>query len=177
MDVTAGFNPYFDLMKDPNNAKSLITPTKVDSVIELISNEFKSEISLQINNTEPFLEYDGFLFWVLPVYKDGVGHWRLERLLADRKSTLKLKSIVDESYDFTIELPENYEMITPEIGIKEENSVGSVEIQISQKKNKIRVKKVINIKKDIIQSNEYDEFRLLLNTWNTKSYKELVFRK
>lgn len=177
MELKTRYNPYFDLLRDNNSAKSLIAGLKADSLSNIKINEFKSEIALHIKDAHAFAAFDNYLMLGIPDCKDGIGHWHLDRLTSNRKAPLQLKTTVNESYDFSLELRDGYNWLGNDIKMEETNGVGAVRIMIHMQNKQIVIKKSIKIDVLLIQPEDYEAFRQLLNIWNSGYAKELYFRK
>lgn len=122
----------------------------------------------------PSVLSDGYVRFTLPNEKS---RFNIDpsRLTSNRKSPVKVQP-VDERYQYTVMLPYGVKMISKNVKIEQkEDGIGSVEIKIRQDGNKLTIVRHLTIMTDLITVDQYDEFRELVQIWN--SNKELLFKQ
>mgnify|MGYP002524411155 CR=1 FL=1 len=72
-----------------------------------------------------------------------------------------------------MELPKNATLIGGNKEIEYTNQVGSINIIIKQKKNRLLITRSLRLRKAVITKAEYPAFRQLMIDWNGN--KELIF--
>jgi len=100
----------------------------------------------------------------------------LPALLNERQTPLKLSYPVNESYDFSIAIPEGYNFISPSVNKELRNEIGSVKIEISSNENLIHAVKSLKINTDEISPAEYANLKSILDIWNKKNYNEIILK-
>ena len=120
---------------------------------------------------EPEALADGYVRITLPNEKDGL-HIDPALLAPSRNSDLQA-SVRPEYYHYTMELPKGATLIGGEVNIEYSNIVGSINIIIKQKKNRLLVTRSLRLRKAVITKSEYSAFRQLMIDWNGN--KELIF--
>ena len=114
---------------------------------------------------------DGYARITLPNEKQGL-HINPSLLAPSRTSDLQA-SVIPEYYHYTMDLPKGAKLIGGDVNIEYTNNVGSINIIIKQKKNRLLVTRSLRLRKAVITSVDYPAFRQLMLDWN--GYKELVF--
>lgn len=178
--LSGNLNPYLQFLKDSANAKSYLTNGISSKDIKSFQinklNEYKSEIHYDIEKEDPFEKQDNYLFWSLPVVKNGLDSWHINLLTKKRISPLEIPSTIKETYNYTIVLPENMELVNPEANIEIKNEVGNITIKVQKTSDEILIKRSIYLPEKIIDVNKYKEFKEIMNLWQNKKYKEIVFK-
>ena len=72
-----------------------------------------------------------------------------------------------------MELPKGAKLIGGEANLEYSNNVGSINIIIKQKKNRLLVTRSLRLRKAVITKVDYPAFRQLMIDWNGN--KELIF--
>ncbi|MCK4408026.1 MAG: DUF3857 domain-containing protein [Bacteroidales bacterium] len=180
IELSGNLNPYLQFFKDSTNAKTYITNGISSKDIKNFQinklNEYKSEIHYDIEKEDPFVKQDNYLFWNLPVVKNGINSWHINLLTKKRISPLEIPSTIKETYNYTIVLPENMELVNPEANIEIKNEVGNIFIKVQRTNDEILIKRSIYLPEKIIDVNNYKAFKEILNLWQNKKYKEIVFK-
>ena len=107
----------------------------------------------------------------LPNEKEGL-HSDPALLTPSRNSDLQA-SVRPEYYHYTMELPKGATMLGGDVNIEYTNAVGSINIIIKQKKNRLLITRSLRLRKAVITKSEYPAFRQLMQDWN--GHKELIF--
>ncbi|MEA3317469.1 MAG: DUF3857 domain-containing protein, partial [Bacteroidota bacterium] len=124
-------NPYFDLLKDENNAKQIISSVAKNKMIEdfeLENFDFSSSnVTATIKCNEIWEKQGNYYFINLPNSTLGIKKSYLYALGNNRNSPLKLNSKINETYEYGIKLPDSLHFVNP---VKQEltNEIGSVVI-------------------------------------------------
>jgi len=180
IELSGNLNPYLQFLKDSANAKSYLTNGISSKDIKSFQinklNEYKSEIHYNIEKEDPFEKQDNYLFWNLPVVKNGLDSWHINLLTKKRISPLEIPSTIKETYNYTIVLPENMELVNPEANTEIKNEVGNISIKVQKIKDEILIKRSIYLPEKIIDVNNYKAFKEIINLWQNKKYKEIVFK-
>ena len=180
IELFRNFNPYLQFLKDSTSAKAFIRNGISSNDIKNYKikrlNEFKSEIHYDIEKENPFEKQGDYLFWNLPVVKNGIDSWHINLLTKKRISPLEIPSTIKETYNYTIVLPENIDLVNPEADIEIKNEVGNITIKVQKINDEILIKRSIYLPENIIDVNNYKAFKEIMNLWQNKKYKEIVFK-
>ena len=146
----------------------LLTETEKTDAANVASAPIYQERKLQ---WEPEPLADGYVRITLPDEPNGL-HINLALLSPSRNSDLQA-SVRPEYYHYTMELPKGATLIGGDVNIEYTNPVGSINIIIKQKKNRLLVTRSLRLRKAVISKSEYAAFRQLMIDWN--GHKELIF--
>jgi hypothetical protein len=170
-------NPYLKLVGNPDAVKGYLVGGLGQSAVksyEIGDLEQEScDAELMIDKKNPLEEIGGYCFLNLPNLSAGVGQYHLEGMSDARETTLKLPNMIDESYSFTLILPDKWQLLNPETKLKVENDAGSVEIEIYQKKNTVVIEKTLKTNPSI-SFLQYSGFLELIRAFSDEKYNRLV---
>jgi Domain of Unknown Function with PDB structure (DUF3857)/Domain of Unknown Function with PDB structure (DUF3858) len=180
-ELAGKVNPYFKYVKDEKNAKKIaakmISGSKVTD-FELSSWDNKtSKVKAEIEKKDASKKQANYLFMNIPKSALGIDASHLDVLTEKRIAPIQINGPIDESYDFTIEIPENYELVSNQIDTTIQNSVGEVNFKIEVTESGLMIHKKLNLNIKIIPAVNYADFRNLMLLWYNKSYKELIFKE
>ncbi len=180
MTLEGANNPFLKLSQNKDVVKSYLSgglgssAVKDYSLDKLNEEECKATFTIEKNNP---LEHTGdYFFLTLPGLSVDASHFHLEGMSDERETPLKLPQGIDVEYSYTITLPEGWKMVTPEADIEIKNEIGTVEINISQKKNKLVIDKEIKVQPDI-SVQQYPDLLKLVRTWVDERYNKLVLEE
>jgi hypothetical protein len=57
------------------------------------------------------------------------------------------------------------------------NEFGSIDMSVTPNGNQLHIIRKINILKTYVPVEKYDTFKMLINSWNNKKYREVVLKK
>jgi len=170
-EFTKSFNPYLKMYADKETIKSLYPSTSKYEIISLTKDQLKAKFNIENKNTNTKEKY---IFIPIPVSSAGFDSYGITSLSSKRSTPLELPYDLSENYEYTFKLPKELKPAMTPTGINISNSVGSVIIKISSNNDKIIVSKSIKINNTLIDPANYNDFRLLVNSWLNKNYKELI---
>ncbi|MCK4568820.1 MAG: DUF3857 domain-containing protein [Bacteroidales bacterium] len=168
-------NPFFSLSLDTAYAKRYAGGTQNVKLFNLDLNE--SIFDLEIVKRDVFDEYGDYVFMELPVSSSGISSWGFTYIETGRQTPIKLPELIREQYHYIIQLPAGYELISSTVDITVNNAIGKLSISLRQEGNTVYSTREIELKKDLIQFNEFGAFNELWKAWMNPSMKEIVFRK
>ena len=178
--VSGRSNPYFKLKNDSTSAKKLLLggiSTKEIKLLEIKNlSQLRSEISYIIEKGTPMNNQKNYSFFTLPSCKQGIETWHMNYLSDNRNSILQVPTIISENYDITIQLPEGVSLINPVEKIEKQSGFGKLYVEISQNENEIRIKRSIEILQKEILASDYKGFKEMIDLWNERQYRKLVFK-
>ncbi len=168
-------NPFFSLSLDTAYAKRYAGGTQNVKLQHLDLNE--SIFDLEIEKRDVFDEYGDYVFMELPASRSGISSWGFTYIETGRQAPIKLKELIREQYHYVIKLPAGYELISPAVDITVDNAIGKLSISLRQEGNTVYSTREIELKKDLIQFNEFGAFNELWKAWMNPSLKKIVFKK
>ena len=137
-----------------------------------------TETTYQILTSDTLKQEAGYYFWKLPALASGTDGWHMAELATTRQTPLEIPLLIFESYTAKVTLPEGMTMVTPKTElVLNPDKVGQMSILISQQGNVLLVTRTLKLNDLVIQPENYDLFRNLMNIWNEKKYREIVLRK
>ena len=142
------------------------------------TNDSKELKEFSISFTKPDLaeKIDGHYILNLPCVAQGVNSIGIGELPLSRSTSIELMGSYNESYTFLFTLPNGYKIISPMNKISVENSLGSCNIEVTEKDGKVIVSRNIAINKAIIPAENYNEFRQIMSLWTDKSLNKVVIK-
>ncbi len=180
VSLTERTNPYYAFLNDSTYAKKLvgggISGRDITGTEIMNTAQFRSLASLTVeskNGVTPMGEYG---FWEIPVNKAGSDSWRIGHLGADRSSPFEVPFTLDEEYSYSIVVPDGAELVNPVELTERDTPFGSLVLSTQQKGNTVTVKRLLAIRERIIAPEHYAAFKEIMDLWNEKNFRQLVFR-
>ena len=174
-------NPYISYIDDGENAKnvatSLFSSSSINDFNVIKFDNKQSEVKATIEDKEIWKNQDNYYFIDIPSSSFGIKGEHLRTLLNERKTPLHLTYPVNESYDFTISIPEGFSFVAPEIKKELSNEIGFVTIEINSSENVIQIIKSLKMNKQEVTPLEYSSFKSIMNLWNKDTYKKIILKK
>jgi hypothetical protein len=167
-------NPYFSLYLDSAYAKRYGSGVQEVDLKSLNSKESTFELKIEKSVSEQYGEY---IFMNIPACPSGISSWGFTYIEAGRQNPIRIKEITIERYRYQIELQEGYELVSPEVYINLDNSIGRVEISTRQEGNTIHFTREIELKKELIQYSEFDAFNKLWKAWMNPAFRKIIIKK
>jgi len=168
-------NPYFSLLHDTAYAKKYAEGAQEVKLRRLNPDESEFDIEVVMKNV--IQQYGEYVFMDLPASAGGISSWGYSYIESERKTSIHLKELISEKYEYEIEVPEGYILVSPEAYINIQNDIGHLEINIQQKGNSIHTMHSIQINKAVVDYGEYDAFNDIWNAWMNTKLNQLVLKK
>lgn len=175
VELSHELNPYFRLSQDTGYAKRYASG--VQNVKLNVLSMAQSEFELEIEKSGAFKEYGGYMFLKLPHCNSGISSWGYSYIEANRNTAIKLPELIHEKYIYVIVLPDNYELVTPEVHIITDNEIGNLDISISSDGENVFIFREISLKKSLVIYNEFAAFSELWEAWMNPHFKEIIIKK
>lgn len=164
------YNPWNDLLRSGMKYNFLGAPAIID---QLAANE--SVIRLLPDNKNAVKSRGNFRFIDLMESDNGISSLHLNPLAIRRSTTLDLGRLINETYQYSFTVPTGFHLSNP-VTLEKQSKIGRVSIRIHQNGQIIEVARMLETSKSIIEKEEYQEFKELLDIWNIPGYKQLVLR-
>jgi hypothetical protein len=136
----------------------------------------RSEVVYEIGHPSPLKERQDYLFLELPVFKNGFHALQLSYLSTSRKAPFRIPYPFSEQYIYTLQLPDDYVLVTGTHETEITGTAGAVTITIRQRGTVVTVTRSITFPARMIDPIHYSDLRMLANEWNDMNKKQLVFR-
>lgn len=180
LELGGRLNPWLKLQKDTTYKSTLLSGVFGNGKItEIMKGKKDIELSsFSFNATSPSFatKTAGHVFLRIPLAPTGVESWHMTELVTNRVEPFEIPFPINESYDYFITIPEGMELVSTSGNQKMENENGNLELSISQEGNLIHVIRKLNIVKTLVPAEKYESFRILMNAWNSKKYREIVLK-
>jgi len=174
-------NPWLSIQKDTTYVPAMLSNSfgngtitnivKGKTDIDLSSFSFKAASGIFATGKA------GHIFLKLPAIPTGSDSWHMTELVSSRTEPLEIPFTINESYDLFITIPAGMAMISSPATLTLKNEYGSVDVSISVEGNKIHIVRQINIINPNVPVEKYNAFRAMINSWNSKKYREVVLKK
>ena len=164
-EINLSANITLSAKKATANGEYTVTPARTANKKEAFSEE-----------TTPY-ETSGYVIYKFPLPVSGcMDGWGLSKLSKERHAAFSIPYKVNEAYEYTISL-DGVESVTKDVAKSLKNSVGSVNISISNKDGQLVVKRSIALNMTVIPVNKYKEFLAIMRLWNNDNMRKVVVKK
>ena len=181
VSVFGANNPYLNYLDQVENAKEVlqsIFPGNTIQDYEVKQFDFiGSKLSADIEQKELWKNQGDYYFLTLPKSEYGIKGEHIGILTEKRESPLKLSQNINESYEYTVTIPEGFAFVASDITKELNNNLGSVSITVTEENNTLKINRSLEIKKWLINPEEYSAFCDLLKIWRNDTYHEIILKK
>lgn len=181
LELGGRLNPWLKLQKDTAFATAMLSSamgkSKITGVVKGKTDMDLSSFSFTSETNSYASEKAAHIFMKLPAVASGSDSWHMTELLSKRAEPLEIPFAIHESYDIFITLPEGMIMVSPEVKLTMNNEFGSIDMSVTPNGNQLHIIRKINILKTYVPVEKYDTFKMLINGWNNKKYREVVLKK
>lgn len=183
LNLEAGgrLNPWLKLQKDSTCASSMLSAAfgggKITDIVKGKTDTDLSSFSFKASAGLFASEKAGHVFLKLLTVPTGSDNWHMTELVSTRAEPLEIPFAINESYDLFITIPEGMKLVSPEVNLNINNDFGSMTVSISADGNQLHIVRKLSILKTEVPVDKYDVFRAMINTWNSKKYREVVLKK
>jgi hypothetical protein len=173
--------PWLKLQKDSTYVSNMLSGAfgngKITDEIKGKTDSDLSSFSFQVTSGTFATEKAGHIFLKFPSLPNGSDSWHMTELVSSRAEPLEIPFTVNESYDLFISIPEGMAMVTSPASLNLSTEFGNIEISISDEGKQIHIIRKINITNLNVPVEKYDAFRSMINSWNSKKYREIVLKE
>ena len=173
--------PWLKLQKDSAYASNMLSAAfgngKITNVVIGKTDIDLSSFSFQATSGTFATEKAGHVFLKLPAMPNGSDSWHMTELVSSRTEPLEIPFNLNESYDIFITIPEGMAMVTSPASFNVSNEFGNIDISISAEGKQLHIIRKINITNVNVPVEKYDALRSMINSWNSKKYREIVLKK
>jgi len=180
LELKAEANPYFTIYNDSSNIKSLIRGISskdfTSCEIEKLSQEM-SRTHFEFETTGPFDKLKNYMTFQLPYISNGVESWHITLLPAERSVPLEIPESIHEKYEYAIVFPKELKPVSKPKNIEIKNEAGYLLIKFEKSEYEILITREIKFDKKIFGLDVYNDFREIMNAWNNKNYRKVIFKE
>ncbi len=180
MELGGRLNPWLKVQKDSTYTSTMLSSGfgngKITEIIKGKTDIDLSSFSFQATSGNFTTEKAGHIFLKLPSFPNGSDSWHMTELVSSRMEPLEIPFALNESYDLFITIPEGMALVSPATSSNISNEFGTIEISISAEGRQLHIVRKINITNTNVPAVKYDTFRSMINTWNSKKYREVVLK-
>ncbi len=181
LELGGRLNPWLKLQKDTAYAASMLSTVfgngKISDIMKGKTDIDLSSFGFNAASSSFANEKAGHVFLKFPAVPSGSDSWHMTELLSKRTEPLEIPFAINESYDIFIAIPEGMTLISPFADLKMNNEFGSIECSVSVQGNQLHIVREINILSTYVPVEKYETFKMLINSWNSKKYREVVLKK
>ena len=170
-------NPFFQFIQDSAKVKGKIKGITSSGITEFQFSrlsEVKSSATIKFEKSDPFKIHANYLFVSLPECRKGINEWNISYLPDKRETPFELPHLIHEKYEYLLNIPDNFELVTPFSNTEIKNNLGMVKITIDKAKDGILVTREIKLKEKVIPVEDYPVFKEMFDSWLNRQSKELV---
>ncbi len=181
LELKAKANPYFTIYNDSSNIKSLIrggvsSKSFTSTEIEKLSQEM-SRTHFEFEKEDPFNKLKNYMTFQLPYVSNGVESWHITLLPAKRSAPLEIVETIHERYEYAVLFPKELKPVSNLKNIEIKNEAGYLLIKFEKSANEILITREIKLNNKIIGLDIYNDFREIMNAWNNKNYRKVIFKE
>jgi hypothetical protein len=181
LELAGRLNPWLKLQKDTSYLSTMLSSAfgngKISDIVKGKADMDLSSFSFQASSGAFTSEKASHIFLKLPAIATASDSWHMTELLSIRTEPFEIPFPLHESYELFIALPEGMTLVSPPATLTQSNEFGNMDFSISIEGSKLHIVRNINILKTYVPVEKYDTFRMMINTWNSKKYREVVLKK
>ncbi len=181
LELGGRLNPWLKNQKDSTYSNTMLSNVfgngKITDMVKGKTDIDLSSFSFQASSATFASEKAGLVFLKLPSLGSASDSWHCTELVSKRTEPLEIPFPVSESYDIFISIPEGMSLVSPAVTLTMNNEFGNIEVSITAEGQKLHIIRKINIVKTLVAADKYDTFRSMINSWNSKKYREVVLKK
>ncbi len=181
LELGGRLNPWLKIQKDTSYVASILSGVfgagKVGAIVIGKTDIDLSSFGFKASATSFASEKGGHVFLKLPAASLASDGWHMTELISNRSELLDIPFAINELYDLFIKIPDGMALATAPAKLSMNNEFGSIDCSISSEGNQLHIVRKIIILKTEIPAEKYDSFRTMINTWNSKKYREVVLKK
>ena len=180
LDLGGAGNPYLGLIRDKNKMKNSVSGEFSKSDLKEIKvSQSSPEASFQtytVLDEKPFRKDSSWVYFTIPFCNAGIESWNIKTLSSKRNQPGEIPSSGEENYEYSLELPAAYTLFTPATKIEISNKAGRFLFELKQEGNKVMISRKIALNNHIINPENYNDFKTLMDNWNNPRQREVIFQ-
>jgi len=181
LELGGRLNPWFKLQKDSLYTSNMLSGAfgngKISGVVKGKTDADLSSFSFEASSTSFATERAEHIFLKFPAAPSGSDSWHMTELVSSRTEPFEIPFPVNESYDLFITLPDGVKLISPPASLTMNNEFGSMEFSLTAENGLLHLVRKLTIHKTMVPADKYNSVRSLMNTWNSRKYREVVLKE
>ncbi len=181
LELGGRLNPWLKLQKDTAYAASMLSTSfgngKISDIVKGKTDIDLSSFGFAASSGSFASEKAGHVFLKFPSVPSGSDSWHMTELISNRAEPLEIPFTINESYDIFIAIPEGMALASPTADLKMNNEFGSMDCSVSVAGNQLHIVRKLNVLNTYVPVEKYETFKMLITSWNSKKYREVVFKK
>ena len=182
LELTGRYHPFYRILENDKEITNILTGFCSGENISSFKskqsnlNRLQTEISVKADQTLTQLA-KGFYEMELPFARTGVTSWNVASMPSSRISPFAIPYFLIEDYDYTLQIPDTLELLTPVRNLEIRRDFGAVRIQLSKNGNMVKIRRTIEFVENEVNPMKYGELREIFIEWMDPQYRKLVFKK
>jgi hypothetical protein len=173
--------PRIGLFRDKNKIRNSLTGQLIrDDSASLKKSALNNGNGYQVytvKSEKPFRKDTNLYVFKLPLIISGIDSWGLKTMSEKRESAFEIPARADESYQYTISLPADMKLITPEQRQHISNRAGEFLFEVKKDKGRIIINRSMKFSKILFSTEDYTDLKALMDGWNSAWNRVLVMGK
>lgn len=170
--------PYIKIQDAEGEIGQAVDNIKIkEPILRELSAE-KLIIEAKIDDNPALKAQAGYYTMQIPESQYGVNQLNIPVLSQTRMTPFQLPyaSFRDES-KLTINFHETFTPVVKAVDISKQNAIGRIQIRIEPVGNTVKIKRSIQLNRQVIQPQEYNQFLEIWQLWQTPVYNSVMFKK
>ncbi len=182
LEATGRYHPFYRILENDKEINRILTGLcsgENVTAFKLKQSNLKrlqTEISMKADKSLTQLA-KGFYEMELPFARTGVTSWNVASMPSSRISPFAIPYFLIEDYDYTLQIPDTLELLTPVRNLEIRRDFGAVRIQLSKNGNMVKIRRTIEFVENEVNPMKYGELREIFIEWMDPQYRKLVFKK
>lgn len=181
LELGGRLNPWLKLQKDSAYASNMLSNAfgsgKIGGIVKGKTDTDLSSFSFEASSASFATERAEHIFLKLPAVSSGSDSWHMTELVSNRTEPFEIPFPVIESYDLFIKLSQGVTLISPPASLTMNNEFGSIEFSLTTENGLLHLVRKLTIQKTLVPAEKYNSVRSMINTWNSRKYREVVLKK
>jgi hypothetical protein len=177
--VTGPVNPQYSLIRDQSKAKQWISgglgSKEMKEITLSQAGKVESKFSFQVQKDNALSKDTILRTFTLPYLAPGFESFGIHQLPSYRSTPFEIPFSLDESVELTLTVPDNLALLSPENEISISNAAGFFRFEVKRDAGKVAISKEIRITNRIIEPKDYAAFKTLVDNWNLRQYRDVMF--
>jgi hypothetical protein len=181
LELGGRLNPWLKMQKDTAYSSTMLSNAlgnaKITEVVQGKKDIDVSSFRFNVSATSFTSEKAGYVFLKFPAVPTGSDSWHMTELLSKRAEPIEIPFAINESYDIFITIPEGMKVVSLAADLNMNNEFGSIDCSVTTEGNRLHIERKISIARTYIPAEKYETFKMLMNSWNSKKYREVVLKR
>jgi hypothetical protein len=178
LELGGRLNPWLKLNRDSSYAATLpaaaLGNATISGIAKGVNEKDRSSFRFDAAGASLATEKAGHVFLKFPAGPAASDGWHMTELVSTRTEPLEVPFAVNESCDLYITLPEGVTAAGLPAPVSLSAPFGSMEFSVTAENEQLHLIRKLIISNSLIPVEQYDAFRVMMNTWNSRKCREMV---